>query len=301
MTNSKYRAFLRCLNTRQHQIVMANQLWCKMYVRKMRKGEIHPGFRWYLSGPGGVGKSFVIQLIRRDVIYFLQQTLQVQPDEPLVLLTAPTGLAAFNINGITLHSAFMLHRDNCSTDTNAWEKRSTMQLKLQHLALCVIDEISMVGAVTFQCVCDALKKIKQSTHDWGHVAILAAGDFYQLPPVGQCPVYMNPRKVRAPGDMAPLLWDDFVIHELTDVVQQKDTIFADALNRIQKQVPDKGSADDIMLKSRELNIDNTHPDYPCNAMHVYAQNEHCANWNSIRLDAINDRLYTYVACDVTKD
>ena len=111
----------------------------------MRKGEIHPGFRWYLSGPGGVGKPFVIQLICHDVIYFLQQTLQVQPDEPLVLLTAPTGLAAFNINGITLHSAFMLHHDNCSTDTNAWEKGSTMQIKLQHLALCVIDEISMVG------------------------------------------------------------------------------------------------------------------------------------------------------------
>ena len=51
-----------------------------------------------------------------------------------------------------------------------------------------------------------------------------------------------------------------MIHELTDVVWQKDTIFADALNRIQKQVPDKGSVDDIMLKSRELNIDNTHPD-----------------------------------------
>ena len=149
MTNSEYCTFLCCLNTQQHQIVMANHLWCKMYVQKMRKGEIHPGFQWYLSGPGGVGKSFVIQLIHCDVIYFLQQTLWVQPDEPLVLLTAPMGLAAFNINGITLHSAFMLHHDNCSTDTNAWEKRSTMQIKLQHLALCVIDEISMVGAVTF--------------------------------------------------------------------------------------------------------------------------------------------------------
>ena len=115
----------------------------------MRKGEIHPGFQWYLSGPGGVGKSFVIQLIRHDVIYFLQQTLWVQPDEPLGLLTAPTGLAAFNINGITLHCAFMLHRDNYSTDKNAWEKKINMQIKLQHLALCVIDEISMVGPVTF--------------------------------------------------------------------------------------------------------------------------------------------------------
>ena len=99
-----------------------------------------------------------------------------------------------------------------------------MQIKLQNLALCVIDEISMVGAVTFQHVCDALKKIKQSTHDWGHVAILAAADFYQLPPMGQCPVYTNLKKVCAPGHMAPLLWDGFVIHELTDVVQQNKSI-----------------------------------------------------------------------------
>ena len=117
----------------------------------------------------------------------------------------------------------------------------------------------------------------------------------------QCPIYTNPKKVCAPGDMAPLLWDDFVIHELTDVVLQKDTVFADALNRIWKHVPDRGSADDIMLKSRELNINNMHPDYPHNAMHVYAQNEHCANWNSTCLDAINDRQYTCVACDITKD
>ena len=37
MTNSEYRTFLHCLNTQQHQIVMANCLWCKMYVQKNEK------------------------------------------------------------------------------------------------------------------------------------------------------------------------------------------------------------------------------------------------------------------------
>ena len=40
----------------------------------------------------------------------------------------------------------MLHCDNCISNGNDWEKRSTMQIKLQNLALCVIDEISMVGS-----------------------------------------------------------------------------------------------------------------------------------------------------------
>ena len=56
------------------------------------------------------------------MIYFLQQTINVQPDEPLVLLTAPTGLAAFNIGGITLYSAFMLHCSN-NSDVTDFEKR----------------------------------------------------------------------------------------------------------------------------------------------------------------------------------
>ena len=108
MPNREYRNHMRNLNEAQHQIIMYTRSWCKTYVTKMQQGEIHSGFHLYLGGPGGCGKSFIIKLIRCDVIYFFQQMMQLEPDEPLVLLTAPTGLAAFNIDGITLHSAFML-------------------------------------------------------------------------------------------------------------------------------------------------------------------------------------------------
>ena len=169
--------------------------------------------------------------MRYDIDYFLQQTMNVQPDEPLVLLTAPTGLAAFNIGGITLHSAFMLHCSN-NSDVTDFEKRSTMHLKLKNVMLCVMDEISMVGSSRFNQICYTLKKTKQNSEDWGGICILAAGDFYQLPPVGQSPVYMHPHKILSPTDMALLLWDDFEIHELTEVMRQKDKAFADALYRI---------------------------------------------------------------------
>ena len=64
-----------------------------------------------------------------------------------------------------------------------------MQLKLANLALCVIDEISVVGGSIFVKISETLKRIKQNTDDWGNVAVLAIGDFYQLLPVGQRPVY----------------------------------------------------------------------------------------------------------------
>ena len=56
------------LNEAQHQIIMYTRSWCKTYVRIMRQGTVHNGFRIYLGGPGGRGKSFTIKLMRCDVI-----------------------------------------------------------------------------------------------------------------------------------------------------------------------------------------------------------------------------------------
>ena len=146
---------------------MFNCKWCKDYIASLRNGRKTPSYQIFLNGPGGTGKSHIIKLIRRDAIYFLQKTMKIEPDQPnIVLLTAPTGLAAFNIGGVTLHSAFMLWTSSDCAETLGWEKKSTMQVKLKNLALCVIDEISMVSTSTFGKICSALKKIKQSTDDW---------------------------------------------------------------------------------------------------------------------------------------
>ena len=50
-----------------------------------------------------MGKSHVIRLIQSDTIRLIRQSGSVEPDDVLVLLTAPTGVAAFNVNGMTLH------------------------------------------------------------------------------------------------------------------------------------------------------------------------------------------------------
>ena len=64
MCNSDYCTHLRNLNDGQRTIVMSNRLWCKTYVCKLHEGKVHKCYTWYLCGPGGVGKSHVIQLIR---------------------------------------------------------------------------------------------------------------------------------------------------------------------------------------------------------------------------------------------
>ena len=61
-----------------------------------------------------------------------------------------------------------------------------MQIRLEYLTLLLMDEISMVGFKKFQDMNQTICSIKGS-HDanWGNICVLAVGDLYQLPPVGQ--------------------------------------------------------------------------------------------------------------------
>ena len=141
-----------------------------------------------LSGPRGVGKSHVIRLIHSDTIKLLRLAGNIQPDEVTVLLTAPTGVAAFNINGMTLHSALLL---GCSRYAGfqplSHDQLNTLRSKLSKLMLVIIDEVSMVGCNMLLEIHKRLQQIKGVLPDvmFGGVSILAVGDLYQLPPVGQ--------------------------------------------------------------------------------------------------------------------
>ena len=123
---------------------MYNRAWCKAAIVALKRGKELNGYRIFLSGPGGTGKSHVINLIRRDVIHFFQLTGMVEPDQPLVLLTAPTGSAAFQISGLTIHAALQLN------SANNYESKSVLFSKLQQLKLMVTDEASMVGSPRFR-------------------------------------------------------------------------------------------------------------------------------------------------------
>ena len=94
------------LNKDQHHIVMYNRAWCKSYINAVRHRENQEGYRICLSGPGGAGKSHVVCLKQRDMSHFFKHTVKPDDDQPIVLITAPTGSAAFQIGGSTIHSYF---------------------------------------------------------------------------------------------------------------------------------------------------------------------------------------------------
>ena len=109
------------LNTKQQHIVMYNKAWCKSYHKCTKTWKKQTGYRIFISGPGGTGKSHVVHFIQRDMFHFFKHTLKPDDDQPIVLITAPTGSAAFQIGGSTIHSAFLLS-DNYKSKPS-WEKK----------------------------------------------------------------------------------------------------------------------------------------------------------------------------------
>ena len=263
-----YCANICNLNTEQHHIVMYNRAWCKSYINAVRHGEKKKGYRIFLSGPGGTGKSHVVHLIQRDT-HFFKHTVNPDDDQPIVLIIAPTGSAAFQIGGSTMHSVFLLH-DNYKSKPS-WQKRSKMQLKLEHMMFSITGEIRMVGFKQFQPMNQTMCTLKGTTDgNGGNICVHAVGDLYQFPPVGQCPIYMSPQTVHTLNDIAPNGWEKMQLHELTESMRQKDMKFVNCLNKIHTTVPLAGSEEDRMLQAYELKLNPNNENYPCDVMHVYA-------------------------------
>ena len=96
----------------------------------------------------------------------LNHTINPDDDQPLVLVTAPTGSTAFEVGGSTIHSAFLLY-DKSRTKPSC-EKHSIMQLKLQKLMLPITDEISMVSFKQYQQMNKTMSTVKEMCNgNWG--------------------------------------------------------------------------------------------------------------------------------------
>ena len=272
----------------------------------MNKGEDPESYHIFLSRPGGTGKSHVIKMIYCDNVKFFRRYFVGKPcefggvdsslEDVIALLCAYTGTAAFNIDGMTLHSAFQLHNKNISD-----ERKRTIKTRQQHLQHITINEVSMVGTCHFNQVnqrCAMIKYKNPNDQNFGNINVLAVGDFYQLASVMQKQLFVKDYyNSKCPQDLAPLLWDKFLFHELTQVMRQKDMAFADMLNIVRVSTVQENIQVDRMLKGRELGIDENDPAYPNDVLHVYANNENCNIRNEKMLNRLDGPVYIVKAED----
>jgi ATP-dependent exoDNAse (exonuclease V) alpha subunit len=122
---------------------------------------------FFITGNAGTGKST-----------FLQWYLENTPDSPVVL--APTGVAAVNVGGTTIHSFFKFPPRYQTLDSIHYDAK----WKFHHsLRVLVIDEISMVRADMLDNIDIFLRKNMQNDSPFGGVKVIMIGDLRQLPPV----------------------------------------------------------------------------------------------------------------------
>jgi len=185
----------------------------------------------FLCGRAGTGKSEQINVL-----------MQAVDEDFRVIKLAPTGIAANNIGGQTIHSFFrfplsVLHESDATVA--AWNPRNQKNRDVMRaIDAMIVDEISMVRSDVLHCMDQTLRIVRREPKKpFGGVQVIALGDPMQLPPVVK--ETDGPAMQQLYGSplffCAPVCGIDFHIVELTKIFRQDDSsMFARMLNRVRE-------------------------------------------------------------------
>jgi len=218
---------------------------------------LHTNRNIFLTGKAGTGKTT-----------FLKNVISKTKKNTVVV--APTGVAAINAGGVTIHSMFQLPTTsfiptsdyiNPERFTNVIDLAKIQKLRkekrkvLQELELLIIDEISMVRSDLLDAVDLTLRRIRKSRLAFGGVQILTIGDLFQLAPVVREHTWNTLSKFyKSPFFFHALAWQNSnaLSIELIEVYRQSDQKFIDILNRIRNGVK---SDEDLEVLNNQWNED----------------------------------------------
>ena len=145
-------------------------------------GSRHTSVHFFVTGPGGTGKSFLLKS--------LEAWCYRSKRKPLLL--APTGIAANNISGQTIHSALSTFSDGCVYRSSIFSGDSSRADELRTVKVLIIDEISMVDAQLFTFISTVFSRLHQNSRPFGNIHVILFGDLMQLPPVSGLKVFNAP-------------------------------------------------------------------------------------------------------------
>jgi len=193
----------------------------------------------FLTGKAGTGKTTLLKQI-------------VATTHKKTVIAAPTGIAAINAGGVTLHSLFHLPFGSFISDNNIptggdlsfqlttpktlirnLKMNSNKKALLREMELLIIDEVSMLRADLLDAIDNILRYVRRNNNPFGGLQILFIGDLWQLPPVIKNEEW-NILKRYYSGifffNAAAFIKTDIIHLELEKIYRQTDTEFIDLLN-----------------------------------------------------------------------
>jgi len=178
----------------------------------------------FITGKAGTGKSVLLQYFKLN-------------SKKNVVVCAPTGVAALNVGGQTIHSLFKIKPGFVNKDELIPNFR-TAEL-LQHVDTVVIDEISMVRADLMDAIDIILRKARRNSLPFGGVQVVMFGDLYQLPPVVEDKELHKYFFDNLGGYyfFNADVWKNtnMDLYELTNIFRQRDETFKTVLNAIREK------------------------------------------------------------------
>jgi uncharacterized protein YpbB len=254
----------------------------------------------FLTGKAGTGKTTLLRKI-------------VETTHKNTVIVAPTGIAALNAGGVTIHSFFQLPfssfipdfiseglvQGNTKFESKETLKRhfhfnKTRQNLLRNVELLIIDEVSMLRADLLDAIDWTLRNVRKNNNPFGGLQVLFIGDLLQLPPVIKPEEWSVLQKyyrgifffnAQVLQEQAP------VYIELDKIFRQDDQVFIDLLNNLRNN---EVTLDDQKLLQNYVNpnFDSTKED---GYITLTTHNSKADQMNAAALNSLKEKAITYSA------
>ena len=238
----------------------------------------------FITGKAGTGKTTFLK------------TLKEHSSKRMVVV-APTGVAAINAGGVTIHSFFQLPLSPYVPNTSYKSKYDFSQEKrniINTLDLLVIDEISMVRSDLLDAIDNVLRRFRQHDLPFGGVQLLMIGDLQQLAPV----VTEQDAQLLNPYYDTPFFFGSkalsmihYVTIELKHVYRQTDYHFISLLNAIR----DGNVRDDVISELNQRYIKDFHPEPNEGYIRLTTHNSIAQKYNDKELSEIKQPVRNFEA------
>ena len=244
----------------------------------------HTGRSLFLTGKAGTGKTTFLKMV-------------VERSSKRSIVVAPTGVAAINAGGMTIHSFFQLPFSPFVPNAQIKSKFDFGKEKrkiISSLDLLIIDEISMVRSDLLDAIDSVLRRFRDRYKPFGGVQLLMIGDLQQLTPV----VTPEDERMLNPYYDTPYFFGskalaqiDYVTIQLEKVYRQQDNTFLSLLNHIREGHP---TADDLtLLNGRYQPLFTPKPE--AGYIRLTTHNQMANNYNESELQKLPAQSFTYQA------
>ena len=244
----------------------------------------HTGISIFLTGKAGTGKTTFLRTLK-------------EKSSKRSIIVAPTGVAAINAGGMTIHSFFQLPLSPFVPEVNFKNRFDYSKEKrkiIRTLDLLIIDEISMVRSDVLDAIDSVLRRFREHEKPFGGVQLLMIGDLQQLTPVVtpedevilqryyDTSYFFGSKALRSIS---------YVTIELTHVYRQQDEEFITLLNNIREgQV----SETDLKRLNERFNP-NFEPEVGSDYIRLTTHNKMAESYNEVQLHNLPSKACTFIA------